>query len=72
MEHPVSQGRPRPGSRQLALPLATPGPGPHSPPLPVAMLRPRQVWASLGPAGRAHIQQVLTRIVREVVRERTA
>ena len=72
MEHPASQGRPRPGSRQLALPLTPPGPGHHPPSLPVATLRPRRVWASLGQTEQAQLRQVLLRIVQEVVRERTA
>ncbi len=72
MEHPASQGRPRPGSRQLALPLTSPGPGQHPPPLPVATLQPRQVWASLGPTEQAQVQRVLLRIVQEVVHERKA
>ena len=72
MEQPGSHVPPRPRSHQLALPLPAPGPGDQAPPLPVATVRTRQVWASLGVTGQAQLQQVLLRIVREVVRERTA
>ncbi len=72
MEQPGSQGQPRPRGHQLALPLAPPEPAPRPPPLPAATVSTRQVWASLGPAGQAQLQQVLLRIVREVVRERSA
>lgn len=72
MEQPESHVPPRPRSQQLALPLTTPGPESHAPPLPVVTVRTRQVWASLGVTGQAHLQQVLLRIVREVVHERSA
>ena len=73
MEQPESQVPPRPRSHQLALPLAAPGPRHHPPPLPVATVSTRQVWASLR-ANRAGASssQVLLRIVQEVVRERSA
>ena len=70
MEQPESQGQPRPRSRQLALPLAAPGH--HPPPLPVATLSTRQVWASLGADGQGRLRQLLIRVVREVVREQSA
>ncbi len=72
MERSRSPVQARPRSDQLALPLASPGPGHHPPPLPVATVSTRQVWASLGLTGQAQLQQVLLRIVREVVRERSA
>ena len=72
MESPGSSGRPHPRSHQLVLPLAPPGPGYAPPPLPVATVSPRQVWASLGPTGQGQLRQLLLRIVQEVVRERTA
>ena len=71
MELPGSSGRPRPRSHQLVLPLAPPGPG-YAPPLPVATVSPRHVWASLGPSGQGQLRQLLLRIVREVVHERSA
>ena len=72
MEQPGSQGQPRPRGHQLALPLASPGPGTRPPPFPVATVSTRQVWASLGPAGQGQLRQLLLRIVQEVVRERCA
>ncbi len=72
MEQPRSQGQPHPRSHQLALPLASPGPGHHPPPLPVATLSTRQVWASLGPSGQGELRQHLLRIVQEVLHERSA
>ncbi len=72
MEPPGSSARPHPRSHQLVLPLASPGPGSSPPPLPVATVSPRQVWASLGPAGQRQLRQLLLRIAREVVHERSA
>ena len=72
MELPGSSGRPRPRSHQLVLPLAPPGPGSSPPPLPVATVSTRQVWASLEQTRQAQLQQVLLRIVQEVLHERSA
>ena len=72
MELPGSSGRPRPRSHQLVLPLAPPGPGYAPPPLPVATVSPRHVWGSLGPSGQGQLRQLLLRIVREVVHDRSA
>ena len=70
MEQSGPQGQPRPRSHQLALPLAAAGH--HPPPLPVATLSTRQVWASLGRSGQGQLRQLLIRIVQEVVREQSA
>ena len=72
MEPPGSSARPHARSHQLALPLALPGPGDSPPPLPVATVSPRHVWASLGPTGQGQLRQLLLRIAREVVHERSA
>ncbi len=61
-----------PRSHQLTLPLAAPMLGSHPPPVPVATVSTRQVWASLGLTGQAQLQAVLLRIVQEVLRERSA
>ncbi len=72
MEQPGSQVQPSPRSHQLALPFAALGPRRPPPPLPVATVSPRHVWASLGPAGQGQLRQLLLRIAREVVHERSA
>ncbi len=68
-------GRPGPASprsHQLTLPLAAPMLESHPPPLPVAAVSTRQVWASLGLTGQAQLHAVLLQIVQEVLRERSA
>ncbi|MDP9372140.1 MAG: hypothetical protein M3Q65_06740 [Chloroflexota bacterium] len=72
MEQPGPQARPRPRSHQLVLPFATAERGHRPPPLPVATVSTRQVWASLGPTGQEQLHQLLLRIVREVACERSA
>ena len=69
MEQPGSPVQPNPRSHQLALPFAALGPRPHPPPLPVATVSTRQVWASLGLTGQAQLHAVLLRIVQEVLHE---
>lgn len=69
MEQPGPPTRPSRRSHQLVLPLAPPGPAHHPPPLPVASVTARQVWASLGPTGQGQLHRLLLRIVREVVHE---
>jgi len=71
MKQPESQVQPSPRSHQLALPFAARGPRHHPPPLPVATVSARQVWAGLGLTGQAQLQAVLLRIVQEVLRERS-
>ena len=57
--------------RQLALPLppAALGPAARPPPTPVAVVRPRRVWAGLPPAARARVRLVAGRVLEEVVRD---
>ncbi len=72
MDYPEPQARPRPRSHQLVLPFAASERGHRPPVLPVATLRPRQVWASLGPTGQEQLRRLLVRIVREVAHDRSA
>ena len=72
MDRSGSPGSVSPRRHQRTLPLAAPMLGSPPPPFPIATVRTRQVWASLGLTGQAQRQAVLLRIVREVLRERAA
>jgi len=72
MEQPGPQVQPKPRSHQLALPFSAPEQRHRPPPLPVATVSTRQVWASLEQTRQAQLQQVLLRIVQEVLHERSA
>ena len=72
MEQPGSPGQANWRSHQLVLPFPVPEPRRHPPPLPVATVRTRHVWASLGQTGQTQLRQVLLRIVQEVLHERSA
>ncbi len=72
MEQPGSQVQPNPRSHQLALPFSASELRHRPPPLPVATVSTRQVWASLGQTRQTQFRQVLLRIAQEVLHEHSA
>lgn len=65
MSPPVRQAPPPRVIRQLPLPLDEP-PGPAPPALPeLALLHPRQIWATLPPAVRVQVRLAVLGIVQE-------